>query len=193
MMLRALTLAAVLLAPGLGHANETCNELWFTRNLIIDRTGYCFGSNLGKALFDNQGCSSSPRALTSVEAQKVGEIRESEAQIGCRVDTSRRALDVPRAAKLRALVDLPAKDFLASGCIGYRGNPIPLYAGHQTGAAVIGAVQPGNDILFEHFSVGPWAYITAHNQAGGDRFGPEVAHGWTQAGFGQNACEQWAG
>ena len=53
--MRALTLLLFLIASP-AAASDVCHDLWFTRNLIMDRAGYCFGSMLGKATFDNSDC-----------------------------------------------------------------------------------------------------------------------------------------
>ena len=45
-----------LVWPVQAWALEICDDLWLTRNLIFDRAGYCFGSVLGKSVFDNEGC-----------------------------------------------------------------------------------------------------------------------------------------
>ena len=46
-MKRLALLCALLASPA--AASDVCDDLWFTRNLIMDRAGYCFGSVLGRA------------------------------------------------------------------------------------------------------------------------------------------------
>lgn len=57
-------------------ASDTCHDLWFTRNAIIDRAGYCFGSPLGQAIFDNTGCIGKSVNLPPQDARTVALIRE---------------------------------------------------------------------------------------------------------------------
>jgi len=57
-------LLAALAAPA--AALEICDELWFTRNLIYDRAGYCFSSPLGRAVFDNSDCTGSALKIAEI-------------------------------------------------------------------------------------------------------------------------------
>ena len=56
--MRFLTVVFLLLTPVTAVADALCDELWLTRNMVFDRAGYCFGSNLGEAIFDNSDCNS---------------------------------------------------------------------------------------------------------------------------------------
>ncbi|EBA16598.1 hypothetical protein RSK20926_22774 [Roseobacter sp. SK209-2-6] len=62
-------LSALPLSTTTAFADESCNDLWFTRNAIINQAGFCFGSNLGQALFDNGDCIAKSVPL-SPEAQR---------------------------------------------------------------------------------------------------------------------------
>ncbi|MCK5500992.1 MAG: YARHG domain-containing protein, partial [Tritonibacter mobilis] len=52
-------------------AGDYCADLWFTRNAIIDRAGYCFGSTLGQRLFDNGDCIAKSVSLSDADKAKV--------------------------------------------------------------------------------------------------------------------------
>ena len=54
MIMRRAAICAFVVA-GPAAADERCHDLWFARNAIMDRAGYCFGSVLGQAVFDNEG------------------------------------------------------------------------------------------------------------------------------------------
>ncbi len=77
------------------YGEPECNELWFARNLIMDRAGYCFGSPLGQALFDNRDCRGSDVSLSPAHKSQVRKIQSLEAQIRCKVNSGRVGLDVP--------------------------------------------------------------------------------------------------
>ena len=89
--MKRLILALILLASPAAAA-DVCDDLWFTRNLIMDRAGYCFGSALGQAVFDNGNCIGKSVSLSTQLQRQVAEIRELEKQIPCKVDTARTRL-----------------------------------------------------------------------------------------------------
>ncbi|MFC6687930.1 DUF4453 domain-containing protein [Jhaorihella thermophila] len=171
-MLRAMFLFAWL--AGSAAAGTGCKELWFTRNLIMDRAGHCFSTPLGQALFDNADCTGVQPRLASPEAALVARIRQIEARHGCRVDTSRRWLDLPDIAFRRVLQDLPIPDELGWGCLGWTGPVTPLYSGHRGPFHAIGQVTAGDYVSFSHLPVGDWAYVQVHAPV----WGPFKSAGW---------------
>lgn len=64
-------------------AGASCNDLWYERNSIFDRKGYCFKTDRGKRSFDNSDCFTSNPSLTSAERSRVNEIKRLESQMGC--------------------------------------------------------------------------------------------------------------
>lgn len=64
-------------------AGASCNELWYERNSIFDRNGYCFKTDRGKNAFDNSDCFTSNPSLTNAERNRVSEIKRLESQMGC--------------------------------------------------------------------------------------------------------------
>ena len=190
----ALAVAAALagaaaLAPA-AAANPYCADLWFTRNALFDRAGYCFGSPLGQALFDNGDCRGKAVTLSADAQAKVAEIRRLEDRIGCDVDTSGTRLGFADYAIRRQMIDLPVLDELAAGCLGYRGAPIPLRAGHGAGAPVLGRIEPGDFVSFGHLPENGWSYVTTH----GPNWQGLRAGGWMPVGsIPEAGCEAWAG
>ena len=91
----------LLLVATPGFAQEACDDVWFTRNLHFDRAGYCFGSPLGQAVFDNSNCIGKDVTLAPDAKRQIDEIRRIEALHGCNVDTNRSFLAIP---------DLPIPD-----------------------------------------------------------------------------------
>jgi len=183
----------VSLAPG-AWANAYCAELWFTRNLIFDRAGYCFGSTLGQALFDNADCIGKNVTLDPVSQRKVAKIREIETWEECRVNTNGTSLVFEDMEAKRALLDLPVPDNLGSGCLGWRGTAIPLRTGHRAEAPVSGWLQTGDYILFDHYDEGDWLFITTYAPTAVGGWGPAKAMGWmTGVTMDNDACDNWAG
>lgn len=154
-------LALIMIAIGAPAAADwTCDDWWFTRNLIFDRAGQCFNSPLARSVFD-RACTGAA-SLTPEDAQQVALIREYEEEWGCAVDTSVvRVLDVFYLAQRRAMIDLPVAAPYESGCIGYRGAPIELRAARSMRAAVTGTIPVGGTLAFSYEDVGGWSFFIA--------------------------------
>ncbi|SFT49818.1 DUF4453 domain-containing protein [Sedimentitalea nanhaiensis] len=143
-------------------ADGACDDLWMTRNHVMDRAGYCFGSVLGQTVFDNSDCTGRQVELSPSETDIVQKVQALEARIGCRVDTNRTWLDLPDINFRKVLTSLPVLDELPGKCIGWSGPETPLYAGHQEPFQVIGKIMPGDDVGYNHLSVADWTYVTTH-------------------------------
>lgn len=62
----------------------TCDSLWFQRNLIFHRNGYCFGGKRGQEVFGNDGCHTKSPTLSADETTQMNQIKAAEKQLGCR-------------------------------------------------------------------------------------------------------------
>ena len=187
-MKRLVLLFALIASPV--AAADVCDDLWFTRNLIMDRAGYCFGSTLGQAVFDNGNCIGKSVSLSAQAQRQVAEIRELEKVIQCKVDTGKTSLDLPDIETRRKLIDLPVRDEFESGCIGWQLDFEPLHAGHDGNSAIIGRVEPEDDILWSHRSqVEGWDYVMVM-QSG---WGSVKSAGWMRSPTDEKSCRQWAG
>ena len=183
-----LILLCLLAVPA--SADEFCEDLWFTRNQVFDRAGFCFGSPLGDAVFDNSDCTGRDVTLSQSEKRFVAELRTVEEQQGCMIETDAVQLKLSGVALRRQLRDLPFRDLYESGCLGWKDATRGLYAGHDTETETIGQIEPGDFILYSHQSVGTWNFVTI--------YGP-VWQGFKSAGWLDGAtmsdasCEDWAG
>ncbi|NSY38259.1 caspase family protein [Leisingera sp. ANG59] len=69
-------------------AQNQCDALWFQRNSIFARRGYCFQSPRGQAAFSNAGCIPGMRAgdvpLSAAERAEVTRLKAQEQLLGCR-------------------------------------------------------------------------------------------------------------
>ncbi len=167
--MRIVLVLLMLLPASHMRAADGCVDVWFTRNLIMDRAGYCFGSPLGQALFDNSDCTGAQIQLDPASQALVSRIRALEAQHGCQIDTSRHSLDIEDIAFRRVLRDLPIRQDGQWGCLGWTAAETPLYDGYTEPLGAIGQVTPGDYVLFEHEGVagGNWVYVTVHHPSWG--------------------------
>ncbi len=169
-----------------------CEDLWFARNLIFHRAGHCFSSPLGRAQFDNSQCTTRNATLPSALATQVAQIRVIERQFSCNVDTRRTTLS--NQADLNAyryMIDVPIRDFGATGCTGYRGSVLMLRNGARANAAVIGQIAPGASITFAHWPLNGWDYVSVHSQGYGSK--NPMIWGWAFIGPGMPICDSYAG
>ncbi len=156
----ALTAACALAATTATAEGPQCEDWWVARNLIFDRAGYCFSTPLGRALFDNAGCTTTDPALTAEAAATVAQIRSLETDYACAVDTTRTTLNDPGLLELyRLFEDIPVRDIGESGCLGYRGDPLALRSGARADAPVTGWLQPGMSVGFAHFARGDYDFL----------------------------------
>ncbi len=63
-------------------AGMSCGELWYARNAIYARNGYCFKTDRGRAAF-GPGCFPPYGALSPGEQSRVNELQYWERQKGC--------------------------------------------------------------------------------------------------------------
>lgn len=63
-------------------AYMSCGELWYARNAIYARNGYCFETPRARAAF-GAGCFPPNGALRGGEKNRVGEIKMWERRKGC--------------------------------------------------------------------------------------------------------------
>lgn len=184
--MRLILLIAAMLAGAASAQTPECDELWFSRNLILDRAGQCFATNLGRAVFDNGDCRADRRGLTPGEEAAVERFLAAERAWGCRVDTARTALSDPRIGIRRALVDLPVRDTTESACIGWRGAPVEIRLGAAPGAPVIGHLRQGERFTDQHLPQNGYTYIEVT-----DPNGASAIAGW--AALPRWTCDMIAG
>ncbi len=175
----------LLLAPGAVLAN--CESMWLTRNMVFDRAGYCFGSNLGQAVLGNWACSGKDVSLTAEESAFVAYTKRMEAEFSCSIDTSASHLDLPLLSLWLELTDLPKRDQFESGCLGWKGPPLFLRAAHNMGAPVLGQIEQGQHVLFSHWAEDGWDFVEISDDDG------PVSLGWVRITTDQTTCSGFAG
>ncbi len=183
--MRAFAFLILMAQPVLANG---CHDLWFTRNLVMDRAGYCFGSVLGQAQFDNSDCIGKQVSLAPFWSNFVAQIQTIERTHACRVNTAQPQLDLPDAYLRRQLVHLPIADEFESACLGWVDAPRALFAGHDSATQITGYIQAGDRVGFGHIPVGNWTYVTTHFEDWTLR-----AAGWIELPLSESSCTQWAG
>ncbi|NND17459.1 MAG: DUF4453 domain-containing protein [Silicimonas sp.] len=179
-------LLLILATPAL--ADDACHDLWFARNATFDRAGFCFGTALGKAVFDNTGCIGNSVALSTDAAALVVRIREREAEHGCRVDASRTVLELRDLPIRRLLVRQPVRDVFESACLGWLSTPTPLFAGPDAATGAIGEITAGAYVSYAHEAEGGWTYVTTST--------PDwtvTSGGWLEVASVEERCTDFAG
>jgi hypothetical protein len=75
--------SAVATAPVLA---QSCADLWYERNLIYARNGYCFSTSLARRAFAEFECWTTNPKLTRYEQDRVAAIKAEERRRGCKVN-----------------------------------------------------------------------------------------------------------
>ncbi|MCH2164052.1 MAG: DUF4453 domain-containing protein [Marinovum sp.] len=197
-MWRSFSALALAASPALADP-DICAEYWYSRNAIFNYGGYCFGSALGQAEFDNSDCIPGPPALSESDAVQVTQIRTYEDHFDCAVNTGTQSIAFSTKPLLSRLIDLPVRGFdgsvddpvsleFTAACINYLGpTPIALRAGTTTDTPIIGAIKPGDDVITSHHGLNGWTYLTARGP------GDQDSGGWTSTPFASLTCEGFAG
>ena len=154
----------------------------------MDRAGYCFGTALGAAVFDNSDCIGKNVSLSEEDQLWVSSIRRREKIMQCRVNTARPLLDLPDADIRRRLTDLPMRDEFESACIGWLQDDLSLHAGAGGDTPIVGVISRGDSVSFRHDERHGWNYVTVSGKDWTYK-----SAGWTNAPFNTQDCEQFAG
>ncbi|MBM1222130.1 MAG: DUF4453 domain-containing protein [Alphaproteobacteria bacterium] len=158
--------ATLLSAPVPAAAQEICDALWFTRNLVFDRAGYCFSSPLGLAQFPAD-CTTTEPDLDPEAQALVAMIREVEEEWECDVDTQQTELSPFDTQVLTFIEDLPVPTGYESSCFGWKGGMLMLRAARREDAQPSGFVRPGDDLLATHADVDGWSFYSMTPQGQG--------------------------
>lgn len=183
----------LLLLMSAPAAHAFCERAWVARNMIFDRAGHCFGSTLGQIMFNNADCIGTSPVLSPADQEAVNQIRGTEQQIGCRINTAGGPNAEMQAAfaEYSRLIDIPAIDHLGFACWGYLGPPAPLRAGASFNAPIIGQIETGQSASYQYWPRNGWNYV--HVSTGPSGVG--LGSGWVQLDLGPDGslCEMQAG
>ena len=62
---------------------DSCYDLWWQRNEIYNRNGYCFQTRDGMDAFDNSDCYTDSPDFTRGEQRRIDQIKRQENNMGC--------------------------------------------------------------------------------------------------------------
>jgi len=142
-------------------ADDACHDFWFTKNLVLDRAGMCFGTNLGRAIFNNDNCRTSAPDLSPADQALVDMIETKETALDCKIDNFATQLPVKMVWLRSELDTLPIASLTPYTCEDWKGPFTKLYAGVDgKKPRVTGEIEDGDDVYFEHEPNGEWQYVT---------------------------------
>lgn len=149
---------ALMYLPSFALASDgnECDQLWFARNSMLNRVGYCFQSPLGQAIFDNSDCTTRDPRPRRVAQVMIKRIQDQEAKLQCDVDVARTALDdhfsyfVDQLIGVDVLPSSPRDEFDGGTCIGYLGDTIHVRTSPEHSAEVVGLITKGMNFNNAH-------------------------------------------
>lgn len=192
--MRVLSVILLLFLPATASAQyvDYCEDLWVARNMMFDRSGYCFGSVLGQTLFDNGNCTTSSPTLPQEYAEAVTRMRAEESRVGCAINTSQAAWP-----SIRSITDfynqfwsIPEPLDGGYACWGYSGPTVTFYAGASLDTPVMGTLTTGLSYSTGSWGLPGWQFYTISTGPGGQN----LFSGWARHGsFDSGTCAQEAG
>ncbi len=167
------------------QAEDACHDLWFTRNLILDRAGQCFGTNLGSAVFNNSDCLTRSPDLSKQDQDLIALLKRREKTLDCKVDADATRLPVNVIWLRLQMKTLPVARAARFTCKDWSGPFIKLYDSIEpTTAKRTGEIEAGDNVVFAHEPRGKWQFVTVQ------RSSEYVGAGWFESDLTQQALGQ---
>jgi hypothetical protein len=157
----------VIMMGTYGYAGTACDDLWLARNAIFDLHGYCFGSTLGKSVFDNTECTTVEPELAPKVQERIEQLWQRAKQLECTTNQGQASISVYNIEQRIELLHQPIASEKESACIGYIGKRFNLYDASDINAARIGSVDQGDDIAWFHDGEGAWSFMTVLKKENG--------------------------
>ena len=142
--------AAVTALGTLAAAADPCRDLWYSKNAILAQAGYCFETELGKAVFGNDDCTADevPTDLPEFFQRQLDRIAEREDEFSCAVDTAATELPLARLEVRQQLAIQPVHNGKESLCI--LKAPTSVWSAPDVEADQIGWLKRGDLITMAH-------------------------------------------
>ncbi len=185
--MRYVLLLTALLVSSPALAYDVCGAYWMDRNAIFDNAGYCFGSKLGKAMFDNKGCTTKSPKLTKAQQAEVAAIRKAEKKWQCKIDSSKSELPYSETGWHKLYDTIPERDDSESSCMGWKGPQLQLLAGTDRSSKVMATLKPGDQVNDYNLPKGDWSFVAIFRN---DRF---AGMGWAVVPDWSKNCTDIAG
>jgi len=170
------------------NANSACDDLWFARNTIYDLHGYCFGSTLGKKIFDNEGCTTVEPELPRDLEERVQKLWSQAETMKCDPAQGRSKISVYNVPSRKGMAYQPIASLTESACIGLQSNPIELYDAPKDTSVKVGVAAVGDDLAWLHQDEDEWSFVTILKTANGST----PISGWSKKGTAPK-CDTFAG
>lgn len=166
------------------QAQATCEDAWYLRNLAFDRAGYCFGSVLGKSVFNNGDCTTKSPSLSAWDQRMIDATKRYETAMGCKINTSATRLESTLIGKLDLMDRLPTIAPYESMCIGFNGPDLPMRSDLGIASSYpTGVVAAGDTVRFRFEAADGFEFVET-----------DLGAGWIASGAISPAdCRQFAG
>ena len=176
-MIHRFLFALALCLPTTSTAQGACEDLWLARNVIYDAHGYCFGSDLGKAMFNNAGCTTVDPKLPDDLQARVDRIWAKARGMECAVDQTKTDIEVYNKTTRYLLMAQPVASGTDAACINAKLEAtIELRESPNIEGEPIGTIDDGDTVGWFHEAEGDWHFATVLSKANGKG----TASGWTQ-------------
>ncbi|MGV6811562.1 MAG: DUF4453 domain-containing protein [Brevirhabdus sp.] len=163
--MRTAILSTALICIG-STASALCEDAWYLRNLAFDRAGYCFGSTLGKSVFD-PSCTTKSPTLDAWDMRMVETHKRLEKSNACRINTKGRELASSLVGKLDQVDLLPTLSEFESSCLGYMGPAVTMTGGiGMQHSYPTGTIEAGDVVYFRFESWGGFEFVETETAAG---------------------------
>lgn len=169
------------------HADATCAQAWYMRNLIAHHAGQCFKSNLGKGMFGNDKCFSEGVKLSKEDQKTISQFVQMEKDWQCKIDTSKSSIKVYDKTLIDRLERFSVRGEFESGCISYQEEDIPLHASPSKSSRIVGTLSKGMNAGSSYQEIGKWSFIEVSKEA------DYIAMGWINVGIFDDSCKHYAG
>lgn len=158
------------------QAEDACHDLWFTRNLVLDRAGQCFGTNLGRAVFDDANCSTRSPTLSKQDQALIFLLEQKEKKLDCKVNTDSSRPPVKVVWLRMQMKTLPIVSATRLTCNEWNGPFIKLYSGIDPETSKrTGEIEVDDNVIFAHEPRGKWQFVTV------ERSSEYVGAGWFES------------
>lgn len=181
------------------YKDDLCDELWFSRNAMLNQAGYCFQTTLGQAIFDNSDCTTRTPQISDQATQEIAKFQTLETKLGCEINTDKSKISVSDIEQRLLLTVQPGAVFPSEtehSCLGYNGPSLSAYSAPDQSSHVLYNTQTGDDLDFEFGGGHEWT-LTRTRSADGKGihmgwvyFPPELSLGPTDTG---GVCSDIAG
>lgn len=173
------------------YKDDLCDELWFSRNAMLNQAGYCFQTPLGQAIFDNSDCTTRTPQISDEAVQEIDKFQTLETKLGCQVNTDQSEIRVSDIEQRLLLTVQPGAVFPSEtehSCLGYDGPSLSAYSAPDQSSQALYNIENGDVLDFEFGHGHEWTLTRIRSvdgkaiHMGWVYFPPELSFGPVDAG-----------